>query len=105
MLTGVAALPPEGSQKQQQDSSGKLAFLVPNLPTYFGLTVGSDDDIVMPEGPPPGVEEELVDSDDDIPMPEGPPPGKEQGAYTPNNWHHPLTYPQLYRHHNHRSPL
>ncbi|KAJ7606822.1 mRNA biogenesis factor-domain-containing protein [Roridomyces roridus] len=32
-----------------------------------------DDDIAMPEGPPPGQEEE--DSDDDIPMPEGPPPG------------------------------
>ncbi|KZV74140.1 hypothetical protein PENSPDRAFT_732525 [Peniophora sp. CONT] len=30
---------------------------------------GSDDDIIMPEGPPPGVED-----DDDIPMPEGPPP-------------------------------
>ena len=38
----------------------------------------------MPEGPPPGAEEELVDSDDDIPMPEGPPPGKEQGVYVPN---------------------
>ncbi|KAI0718855.1 hypothetical protein C8T65DRAFT_569965 [Cerioporus squamosus] len=34
---------------------------------------GSDDDIVMPEGPPPG---ESEDSDDDIPMPEGPPPPK-----------------------------
>ncbi|KZT74958.1 hypothetical protein DAEQUDRAFT_720148 [Daedalea quercina L-15889] len=31
-----------------------------------------DDDIVMPEGPAPGADEE--DSDDDIPMPEGPPP-------------------------------
>ncbi|KLO07262.1 hypothetical protein SCHPADRAFT_860472 [Schizopora paradoxa] len=38
-----------------------------------------DDDIAMPEGPPPGHEGgqgEEVDSDDDIPMPEGPPPGK-----------------------------
>ncbi|KAH9858235.1 WW domain binding protein 11-domain-containing protein [Lenzites betulinus] len=34
----------------------------------------SDDDIIMPEGPPP--EEESDDSDDDIPMPEGPPPPK-----------------------------
>ncbi|KAI0830746.1 WW domain binding protein 11-domain-containing protein [Trametes gibbosa] len=33
----------------------------------------SDDDIVMPEGPPPE-EEQSDDSDDDIPMPEGPPP-------------------------------
>ncbi|KAF9654117.1 hypothetical protein BDM02DRAFT_3177050 [Thelephora ganbajun] len=54
-------LPPEGSKGQEQDNSD------------------SDDDIVMPEGPPPGVEEEPVDSDDDIPMPEGPPPSKEQG--------------------------
>ena len=37
----------------------------------------------MPEGPPPGVEEEPVDSDDDIPMPEGPPPGKDQGVCIP----------------------
>jgi hypothetical protein len=35
-----------------------------------------DDDIVMPDGPPPGMKEE-EDSDDDIPMPEGPPPGTE----------------------------
>lgn len=39
---------------------------------------GSDDDIAMPEGPPPGPalaeNEELVDSDEDIPMPDGPPP-------------------------------
>ncbi|PIL31544.1 hypothetical protein GSI_06246 [Ganoderma sinense ZZ0214-1] len=33
----------------------------------------ADDDIVMPEGPPPD-EEEVEDTDDDIPMPEGPPP-------------------------------
>ena len=37
----------------------------------------------MPEGPPPGIEEEPVDSDDEIQMPEGPPPDKEQGVYTP----------------------
>ncbi|TFK56791.1 hypothetical protein OE88DRAFT_1650255 [Heliocybe sulcata] len=36
----------------------------------------SDDDIVMPEGPPPGGNGSDVDSDDDIPMPEGPPPLK-----------------------------
>ncbi|KAK0208665.1 hypothetical protein DFS33DRAFT_1380168 [Desarmillaria ectypa] len=35
-----------------------------------------DDDVVMPEGPPPKPED-AVDSDDDIPMPEGPPPGQE----------------------------
>ncbi|KAI0937183.1 hypothetical protein AcV5_005142 [Taiwanofungus camphoratus] len=39
---------------------------------------GADEDIVMPEGPPPGVAEiEEEDSDDDIPMPEGPPPPKD----------------------------
>ncbi|KAI6135497.1 WW domain binding protein 11-domain-containing protein [Pisolithus thermaeus] len=37
---------------------------------------GTDDDIVMPAGPPPGsnVENSDGDSDDDIPMPEGLPP-------------------------------
>ncbi|KZT02514.1 uncharacterized protein LAESUDRAFT_730271, partial [Laetiporus sulphureus 93-53] len=39
-----------------------------------------DNDIVMPEGPPPGSEE--VDSDDDIPMPEGSPP-PEDGSLPP----------------------
>ncbi|GJE87689.1 Wbp11 and NpwBP domain-containing protein [Phanerochaete sordida] len=39
-----------------------------------------DDDIVMPEGPPPGVEE---DSDDDIPLPDGPPPGMEAPPLPP----------------------
>ncbi|KAL0068545.1 hypothetical protein AAF712_004260 [Marasmius tenuissimus] len=40
---------------------------------------GDDDDIPMPEGPPPGMpeSEELVNDDDDIPMPEGLPPGEE----------------------------
>ena len=54
--------------------------------SFYRLTVDlilDSDDIVMPEGPPPGVEEEPVDSDDEIIMPEGPPPGKEQGAYVP----------------------
>ena len=46
----------------------------------LSLILDSDDDVVMPEGPPPGVQEEHVDSDDDIPMPEGPPPGREQGV-------------------------
>ncbi|CCL98095.1 uncharacterized protein FIBRA_00089 [Fibroporia radiculosa] len=36
----------------------------------------SDDDIVMPDGPPPGAGGE-DDSDDGIPMPEGPPPPKD----------------------------
>ncbi|KAK0481812.1 hypothetical protein IW261DRAFT_1563101 [Armillaria novae-zelandiae] len=35
-----------------------------------------DNDVIMPEGPPPKPED-AVDSDDDIPMPEGPPPGQE----------------------------
>ncbi|KAG9314161.1 WW domain binding protein 11-domain-containing protein [Chiua virens] len=36
----------------------------------------SDEDIIMPEGPPPGadLEDSENGSDDDIPMPEGPPP-------------------------------
>ncbi|KAI6153803.1 WW domain binding protein 11-domain-containing protein [Pisolithus tinctorius] len=38
---------------------------------------GTDDDIVMPAGPPPGVNSD-DDSDDDIPMPEGPPPSAVQ---------------------------
>lgn len=40
----------------------------------------TDDDIVMPAGPPPGsnVENGDDDSDDDIPMPEGPPPSALQ---------------------------
>ncbi|KAF5375202.1 hypothetical protein D9758_000559 [Tetrapyrgos nigripes] len=42
----------------------------------------SDDDIVMPEGPPPGAEEE-VDSDEDIPMPDGPPPDTEDSSTEP----------------------
>ncbi|RPD65006.1 hypothetical protein L227DRAFT_607610 [Lentinus tigrinus ALCF2SS1-6] len=44
----------------------------------------SDDDIVMPAGPPP--EEKSEGSDDDIPMPEGPPPpkpGMEQAPLPP----------------------
>ncbi|ESK92139.1 proline-rich family protein [Moniliophthora roreri MCA 2997] len=38
-----------------------------------------DDDIAMPEGPPPDLPgvEVAVESDDDIPMPEGPAPGEE----------------------------
>ncbi|KAH8099308.1 WW domain binding protein 11-domain-containing protein [Cristinia sonorae] len=38
---------------------------------------GSDDDIVMPAGPPPDTAEDPDDSDDDIPMPDGPPPPKD----------------------------
>ena len=78
----LVALPPEGSKAQEQDGSGMFVsplFVPPTYPPF--LTPDSDDDIIMPEGPPPGVEEEPVDSDDDIPMPEGPPPGKEQGVY------------------------
>lgn len=81
-LRDVAALPPEGSSAQQQDSSGKTNFLT--LKCQLTFDVDSDDDILMPDGPPPGVEGETVDSDDDIPMPEGPPPGKGQGEYAQN---------------------
>jgi hypothetical protein len=44
----------------------------------------TDDDILMPDGPPPGAsrEEEEEDTDDDIPMPEGPPPGSACGLFT-----------------------
>ncbi|KAI0347649.1 hypothetical protein BDW22DRAFT_1434034 [Trametopsis cervina] len=46
----------------------------------------SDDDIAMPEGPPPGLvlgeHDELVDSDEDIPMPDDPLPG--DGEPTPS---------------------
>ncbi|RDX51997.1 hypothetical protein OH76DRAFT_1434813 [Lentinus brumalis] len=51
-----------------------------------------DDDIVMPEGPPP--EGDSEDSDDDIPMPEGPPPpkpGAQQSTQFLVNWLLPLT--------------
>jgi hypothetical protein len=46
----------------------------------------SDDDIPMPEGPPPGVsrQEEEEDTDDDILMPEGPPPGSACKLYPPS---------------------
>ncbi|KAF8846150.1 hypothetical protein BDN67DRAFT_986541 [Paxillus ammoniavirescens] len=42
----------------------------------------SDEDIVMPEGPPPAADMEGAesDSDDDIPMPEGPPPSVVQSS-------------------------
>jgi len=42
-----------------------------------------DDDIPMPEGPPPGMskDEEEVDTDDDIPMPDGPFPGSTSKSH------------------------
>lgn len=43
-----------------------------------------DDDVIMPEGPPPGTaNNDEEDSDDDIPMPPGPPPGQSlpQGLF------------------------
>jgi len=48
-----------------------------------GILLDSDDEIVMPPGPPPGATNEEEDSDDDIPMPEGPPPGQSfpQGLF------------------------
>jgi hypothetical protein len=48
----------------------------------------TDDDIPMPDGPPPGMprEEEEEDTDDDIPMPEGPPPGSTCKLYSFNAW-------------------
>ncbi|KAI1793978.1 mRNA biogenesis factor-domain-containing protein [Ganoderma leucocontextum] len=48
-----------------------------------------DDDIAMPEGPPPD-EEESEDSDDDIPMPEGPPPPRPGDPQIPSASHPPL---------------
>ncbi|KIP10074.1 hypothetical protein PHLGIDRAFT_28623 [Phlebiopsis gigantea 11061_1 CR5-6] len=57
----------------------------------------ADDDIAMPEGPPPGSEH--VDSDDDIPMPEGPPPGQETAQTLPPlpalSMPYPGSYPPL----------
>ncbi|KAJ6601274.1 hypothetical protein DFH09DRAFT_1127331 [Mycena vulgaris] len=41
-----------------------------------------DDDVAMPEGPPPDGDDE-DDSDDDIPMPEGPPPGQPASSLPP----------------------
>ena len=38
--------------------------------------VDSEDDIPMPEGPPPDASSDGGESDDDIPLPEGPPPGE-----------------------------
>lgn len=40
----------------------------------------TDEDIIMPQGLPPGndLEKDVNDSDDDIPMPEGPPPNVAQ---------------------------
>ncbi|KIJ65065.1 hypothetical protein HYDPIDRAFT_175126 [Hydnomerulius pinastri MD-312] len=54
---------------------------------------GSDEDIVMPQGPPPGASMEDADSDndDDIPMPEGPPPSATQHENPPL----PQTVPSL----------
>ncbi|KAL5533547.1 hypothetical protein ACEPAG_7 [Sanghuangporus baumii] len=43
----------------------------------------SDDDIPMPEGPPPGAPSDDGESDDDIPLPEGPPPGEEENSIQP----------------------
>ncbi|KAL5494574.1 hypothetical protein ACEPAI_35 [Sanghuangporus weigelae] len=43
----------------------------------------SDDDIPMPEGPPPGAPNDDGESDDDIPLPEGPPPGEEENSIQP----------------------
>ncbi|KAG1749758.1 WW domain binding protein 11-domain-containing protein [Suillus paluster] len=48
--------------------------------------VDADDDVVMPEGPPPtGSNDDIIDSDDDIPMPEGPPPSNLQPPLPPSS--------------------
>ncbi|KAJ3802243.1 mRNA biogenesis factor-domain-containing protein [Lentinula aff. detonsa] len=47
-----------------------------------------DDDIVMPEGPPPRIDEP-VDSDDDIPMPDDPSGAEGQGTLPGFNTSHP----------------
>lgn len=45
-----------------------------------------DDDVVMPEGPPPNDNNnDTIDSDEDIPMPEGPPPSVLQEPPLPPN--------------------
>jgi hypothetical protein len=48
----------------------------------------TDDDIPMPEGPPPGMskDEEEVDTDEDIPMPDGPPPGSTSKSHPFDAW-------------------
>ncbi|KAF8140484.1 WW domain binding protein 11-domain-containing protein [Boletus edulis] len=63
-----------------------------------GEDVGdSDEDIVMPDGPPPGTSQE-DGSDDDIPMPEGPPPGSIPDVlppFPPPLPHIPMSTPSL----------
>lgn len=55
-------------------------MLMPNSDT--------DEDIIMPQGPPPGndLEKDVNDSDDDIPMPEGPPPNVAQSTVIGTFW-------------------
>ncbi|KAI0756574.1 WW domain binding protein 11-domain-containing protein [Daedaleopsis nitida] len=58
--------------------------LLPNeVDSEAELSGEDEDDIVMPDGPPP--ENEDDNSDDDIPMPEGPPPPRP-GNYQDDTW-------------------
>ncbi|KAH9964129.1 WW domain binding protein 11-domain-containing protein [Russula dissimulans] len=63
------------SRRQPKDGQSSKNFAPVSAPEEE--EEDTDDDIVMPEGLPPGMskEEEEEDTDDDIPMPEGPPPG------------------------------
>ncbi|KAF8640976.1 hypothetical protein AX17_000622 [Amanita inopinata Kibby_2008] len=56
----------------------------PLLPGEADSDGGEDeDDIAMPEGPPPALNEEPVESDDEISIPEGPPPGQDLATDSP----------------------
>jgi len=52
------------------------------IANQFSPVYPDDDDIAMPDGPPPGMEEE-GDDVDDIPMPDGPPPGQPSEGMIP----------------------
>ncbi len=75
------AVPASGPAEEEE--GGLLIVLVDPTLTNCVYTEDTDDDIPMPEAPPPGVskEEEEEDTDDDIPMPEGPPPGSARTLY------------------------
>ncbi|KAI9510822.1 WW domain binding protein 11-domain-containing protein [Russula earlei] len=62
---------------RRQPKDGQSSKNIPPVSGPQEEEEDTDDDILMPEGPPPGMskEEEEEDTDDDIPMPEGPPPG------------------------------
>jgi hypothetical protein len=58
---------------QAEEGTVNLDNQLPAL--MFSAHVDDEDDVMLPDGPPPGQEESSSSSDsDDIPMPEGPPP-------------------------------